>query len=147
MPLDASTLAASLADVARNPGDTIPACASAWAQAIGGYASSVLPASTTVSTAQVTLESALAGAFASPAAAPLMEVAMLAFGATVGIGMLPAFVAVPPAVPVGFVTFFATQPPPSTHEEAGAQLAALIDTWMRTGTANTVIPTTPVPWS
>jgi hypothetical protein len=150
MALSQSQLATDLAEVARNPGSTIPECAEAWAEAISSYASGVTPSgpgmSLAIEGAKATLKTALIAAFASPAAAPLMETAMLAFGVTVGGGMLP-LVAVPPVAPVGFAIMFAAQPPPPTHDAAGAMLAGLIDTWMKTGSANTVPPTSPIPWT
>lgn len=143
MPLNSAALAQALLDLG-DP-ETSAAAGQAWANAMGEYAAEVVPPSTSAAAATSTLAGALAAAFVSPAAAPLMEVAFLAFGATLGLGMAPAFVAVPPAAPVGFAAFLAVSR--DSREAAMQELAGLIDTWMRTGTANTVPPTTPVPWS
>jgi hypothetical protein len=80
------------------------------------------------------LESALVGAFSSPAAAPQMESAFATFGLAVAGGMAPAFVATPPSKPVGFADSFLLDNP-ATHEEGAARLRQIIDTWMRLGTA------------
>jgi hypothetical protein len=133
MPLNSAALAQALLDLG-DP-ETSAAAGQAWANAMGEYAAEVVPPSTSAAAATSTL----AGA------APLMEVAFLAFGATLGLGMAPAFLAVPPAAPVGFAAFLAVSR--DSREAAMQELAGLIDTWMRTGTANTVPPTTPVPWS
>lgn len=146
MPLIAATLQTDLADLAASPGATYAECAEAWASAIGSYASSVVPASTTVAAAQSALTGLLLAAFQTTNAAPLMESAFTAFALTVGGGMAPAFVAVPPPAPVGFATKF-TGPNPTTHAEAGQSLGTLIDTWMRTGTATPSAGGPSVPWS
>lgn len=146
MSLDTAGLQGDIEDLAADPGDDIAACAAQWAAAVGDYASGVVPASTTVAAAQATLEAALAAAFAQPAAAPAIETAFAAFGVTVGGGMAPAFVAVPPAVPVGFVAQFAG-PKPTTHAAAALAISTLIDTWARTGTATPSGGGAPVPWS
>jgi len=147
MPLLQSTLADKLESIFADPPETFEAAGKAWAAAVGEYAADVVPPSSSVSGAQETLAVALAADFAVPLGAPpLMEVAFLAFGATVGLGMAPAFVAVPPAAPVGFVAQFVA-PPPATHRAAAEALAAKIHAWMGTGTANTVPPSSPVSWS
>lgn len=110
------------------------ACATQWADAMGNYASAIVPPSATVSAAKATLETALAAAFALPAAAPSMETAFAAFAATVGGGMAPAFTATPPAGAVGFATQFAAAAP-ATHAIAAAAVGGIIDTWMKSGSA------------
>jgi len=143
MALDSASLAQALLDLG-DPESSAEA-AQAWASAIGDYADEVVPPSTTVSEATSALATALAAAFASPAAAPLMEVAFLAFGVTVGGGMAPAFVAVPPATPVGFVAFMAVMR--DSREAAMQELAGIIDNWMKTGTATPALGGPPVTWS
>lgn len=145
MPLSPSTLQSQLESLFSAPPASFAECGQAWADAIGAYASGVVPPSATVSTAKTTLAGALTAAFASGAAPPLMETAFLAFGATVGLGMVP-LIAVPPAVPVGLVSQFAG-PQPNTHAEAATQISNLIHVWMSTGIANTVPPTSPIPWT
>jgi hypothetical protein len=146
MPLAPSTLQSQLESLFAEPPESFAEVAQGWADAVNAYASGVTPASSGVSGAAATLAGALAAAFATPGGAPpLMEVAFLAFGATVGVGMTP-LVAVPPAGPVGFVAHFAG-PKPATHAEAAEQLATLIHDWMTTGVANTVPPTSPIPWA
>lgn len=145
MPLDTAGLQPDIEALASSPGETVAACATQWANAMGDYAASVVPASTTVSAATSALQTALAGAFASPAAAPGMESAFSAFAASVGLGMAPAFVATPPPGPVGFAAQFLVQPP--THAAAATAIAGLIDVWMRTGTATPSGGGPPVPWS
>jgi hypothetical protein len=145
MALDDAELESQVDALAADPPPTIAACATAWADAVEAHFSAIVPASTTVSAARATLESALAVAFASPAAAPGMEIAFAAFAVTVGGGMAPAFVATPPPAPVGFAAQFLVQPP--THAAAAAAVAALLGAWARTGTATPSGGGAPVPWS
>lgn len=145
MPLDAAELESQVEALAADPPPTIAGCAAAWADAVEAHFSAVVPASTTVSEARATLETALASAFASPAAAPGLEAAFAAFAVTVGAGMAPAFVATPPPAPVGFALQFLVQP--TTHAAAAAAIAALLDTWARTGTATPSGGGAPVAWS
>jgi hypothetical protein len=134
MPLDTTELFDGLLDVAANPGPDIPTCAQQWADAVEAYATAIVPASTTVSTAASALKSDLEVAFAVPlGAAPLMETAFATFATTVGTGMAPAFTATPPPGPVGFATQFALFP--ATHALAATALTNLIDAWAKTGTA------------
>jgi len=146
MPLNPSGLESALASVAASPPPSSAGCAASWASAMSTYANAVVPPSTTVAAAVSTLQGALATAFASPAAAPGMESAFTAFAVTVGGGMAPAFVAVPPPSPVGFAAQFAGAHP-ATHAAAAAALRLMIDTWMRTGTATPSGGGAPVPWS
>ena len=126
--------------------DTYEACGVAWANAIGTYAASITPPSTTVTAAQAALGSDLGSAFGETSAIAGMESALATFAASVGAGMA-GYVATPPPAPVGFLVAF-SDPPPSTHDEAADELASLIDTWMRTGLATLATPPgTVIPWS
>lgn len=146
MPLIAASLSSDLAGIAESPPNTSAQCAQAWANAIQSYAAAVVPPSTTVAAAGSALAAALVAAFAAPAAAPGMEAGFAAFGAALGAGMAPAFVAVPPAVPVGFGPQFAG-PKPGTHQAAGDAISSLIDIWMRTGTATPSGGGPAAPWT
>lgn len=128
------------------PGATVPDCAQLWADAVKDYAASVVPPSTSLAVAASALEAAFTTVFAAPAAVSGLESAFTAFGASLGLGMAPAFVAVGPPGPVGFATLF-TQPYPSTHAAAAAAVSGAIDTWMRTGTATPAAGGGPTPWS
>jgi len=146
MPLNASGLKDDLEALASEPEPDIPGCAQQWAEAMGAYAASIVPASTAVAAATATLKTALESAFALPAAATSMETAFLAFATTVGGGMAPGFVATPPPAPIGFATQFAG-PHPATHAEAAQAIADLVDAWMKTGTATPSGGGSPVAWS
>lgn len=144
MPLDLSGLASSLESTAKDPPPDVPGCAAAWADAMKGYASGIVPPSTAVDAAASTLEGALVGAFSSPLAAPGMEAAFAAFATTVGGGMV-GFVPTPPAGPVGFAAQFLIQPP--THAAAAQAVAGIIDVWMRTGKSAPASGGPASPWS
>jgi hypothetical protein len=148
MPLNLGALQNGLQSVADNAPKGPAAAGQAWADAVQSYASGVIPASTTVSAATATLAGALATAFSGGAAAPGMESALASFALTVAGGMAAAgFAGVPPVGPVGFATQFGG-PKPQNHADAASQLASLIDSWMKTGTATLIAPpNTPVTWT
>lgn len=134
MSLNKAALKADLQAIASSPPATSAACAQAWAAALGTYASGLTPPSTTVEAAKGALQTALVAAFAAGAAAPFMETAFAAFGVALGTGQAPAFVATPPASPVGFAALF-TPPYPSTHAAAAQALADAIHAWATSGSA------------
>jgi hypothetical protein len=147
MPLDVSALSSGLAECFAHPAADAAGCAGQWADAAQAYASGIVPPSTTVNAAAEALEGALAGAFASPAAIPVMESAFAAFAVSIASGMAPLFTGAPPSGPVGFAGQFAG-PAPETHGEAAGAIASLIDTWMKSGTATLVaLPNTVTSWS
>lgn len=144
MPLS-PTLSSDIQSATESPGDTAAACAQTWANIMGSYFAGVVPASATVSAAQATLQGALTSAFSAEAGAglALLETAFTAFALTVGGGMAPAFVAVPPPAPVGFSTLVAVE----TAAESASNLASLISAWAQTGTATPSAGGAPVPWT
>lgn len=145
MALDSAGLESDLTSLFSDPPATIAACAAAWADAIEQYASGIAPASTTVSAAAATLETALVSAFGSAGgAAALMETAFAAFAVSVGGGMA-GFVATPPPAPVGFALLGAAQP--ATHDAAASDWASAIHAWMGTGTATPTLGGPPITWS
>lgn len=144
MPLDPAGYQQALGDL---PKASVGECAAAWASAAGDYASGILPASTGVPAAQAALQTALVGAFGgAPGAAPaVMDAAFVAFALAIGAGMLPAFVATPPAGPPGIVAFMAGGD--RTEEQFASEFASMIDTWMKTGTATPALGGPAVPWT
>jgi hypothetical protein len=145
MPLNLSALQSGLEGVASKPPASTAEAAQRWADAVLAYATAVLPLSSTVQAAAATLAGGLAGAFSAPAAAPGMESAFAAFGASVGLGMA-GYTPAPPAVPVGFAQVFATNR--GSAAEGAQAVASAIDSWMRTGLSTLVAPpNTAVPWS
>ncbi len=146
MALSKSKLKQAFKDIADNPPSTHAEAADLWAQALVDYASDVVPPSVGVSALKGALVGVFTGAFSSVAAAPLMEPAMTTFGAGVGAGMAPAFVAVPPAGPVGFALLWVSTT--DNTDQAADDLASAIDTWMKTGKATAIAPgSTPINWS
>lgn len=146
MPLNTAGLQSDLEALFADAPATAAECAQAWADAAEAWASGIVPPSTTVTAAKGALAASLAGAFATPAAAPLMETAFLTFATAVGLGMA-GYAPVPPPAPIGLAVQFAGPKPP-THAAAAQQIGTLIDTWMKTGTATLLAPPfTVVPWS
>lgn len=146
MPLAIAALQSGLLSVASDPPGGPTDCAAAWADAVSAWAAGIVPPSSAVAAAAGVLEGALASAFQTTNAAPLMESAFLTFATSVGGGMA-GYVPTPPVAPIGFATEFAP-PYPASHAEAAANIASLIDTWMRTGIATLAVPpNTVLPWS
>lgn len=138
MPLNTAGLQSDLEALFSAPPATAAECAQAWSDAFSAYASGVVPASTTVAAAAAAMVAPLTSAFQSPAAAAAFDGACTTFAAAVAAGMLPAFTGTPPPLPLGIASLLgATQP---THAAAAAAFAALIDAWMRTGSAVLVAP-------
>lgn len=148
MTLNKATLKSGLEDIAVNPPATSALCAKSWADAVGAYVTALTPPPTPVSITGATaaLETSLISAFGTTAAAPSMETAFTTLGAALGSGMAPAFVATPPAVPVGFATLF-TPPFPTTHSAAAQAMADAIHAWTTTGTAVPAAGGAAVPWA
>lgn len=141
-----SVLKAELLTFFGHAPDSYAACGVSWADAVGAYAASITPPSTTVAAATAALGLSLGDAFAKPLAMIDMEVSFAQFAVTLGGGMA-GYVATPPPGLVGFATAFAA-PVPTTHDEAATRISQLIDTWMRTGLATLAVPPgTVVPWA
>lgn len=138
MPLATPILQSALEALFAEPPLLVAECAEAWGSAVRDYAAGIVPPSTTVGAAAASLTTALAAAFATPVAAPAFDLAFAAFATTVGAGMLPAFVAVPPPAPLGVAALLAAPQP--THAAAAAAFSASIDLWMRTGSATLAVP-------
>lgn len=146
MPLDPTALQSALEALFSEPPPTAAECASAWAAAARDHALGVVPPSTAVASAATALEGALASAFESPDAIAPFDAAFASFAAAVGVGMAPAFAAVPPPAPLNVASLLGA--PAASHAAAAAAFAALIDAWMKTGTATLVAPpNTLVTWT
>lgn len=129
-------LTAFLANVP--PGEA--ACAAAWAEIMGDYASGLTPPSAAVAAASAALEAGLAGMSGSGAASGIFASAFSAFGSALAGGMAP------PGVPPGPFNLSSAviHPPTGNPATAAASLGAAIGAWIRTGITG---PPTSVPWS
>ncbi len=146
MPLDPAGLESSLESLFSEPPATAAECAQAWADAMNAYAADIVPPSTTIAAAAASLVGALQSAFESPSAAAGVDAAFAAFATSVGGGMLPTFTGTPPSEPLNVASFLGTSR--STHAQAAADFATLVDAWMKTGIATLVAPpNTPQPWA
>ena len=137
---------------------TREACAAQWGTALGAYAATIVPPSTTIGPATVELTEALDTAFrhveragdadAWQQVAGDMEQAMRTWASRIAVGMTAAgWSGTPPLTPVGFLSLFA-RPYPSSRAAAVTRLAGAIDAWMRKGTAKLLSPpNTVVPWT
>ncbi len=154
MPLLAPGLEADLTTLFFEPPEGFTACAAAWGDATQTYSAAIIPVSTTVALAIVALKPALEAAFIAGQAdgtgvvlASQLETAFEVFALTVGLGMLPVFMATPPPGLVGWLSALQSSLP-NTHAEAAMRYSDLIDTWMQTGTATRILtPFETVNWS
>lgn len=151
MALNPVRLKDDLAVLFSFPGPTTAANGAQWAACMQSYATAIVPPSLSVAAAATTLAGALTAAFASgPATVANVEVAFAAFAATVGVGMAPTFVGVPPVVPVGFAAEMAKPPEQWAQTQADAALlwSNKIHAWMSTGAATLAVPpNTVTPWT
>lgn len=146
MALVKAGLKASLKALADDPPTSHADAAQGWGDAIVNYATPVTPPSTTVAGGLAALVSAFTTAFATDDAAPAMEAAMAAFGATIAGGMLPLNTGTPPPGPVGFADLFSGTT--DDTDAAADDVSSAIDDWMKTGIAVLVAPpNTQVNWS
>ena len=126
--------------------------ASAWATAIGDYASDIVSAPLVPGTAEgamAALEASLIGTLPSGnaiGAEGIFDAPMIAFGATIVAGMLPAFIGIPPASSFSSVVFPEGTLYPDT-ESAKSGIGALIYAWFFSGTATPSVGGSPIPWS
>jgi hypothetical protein len=138
MPLNPSGLQSALESLFADPPPSAAECAQAWSDAVASYAAGLIPTSTTVSAAAAALTGALQSAFEAPSAAAAFDAAFTVFAATVAAGQLPLFTGAPPPTPLGIAALLSV--PQETHADAAAVFAALLDGWMRTGSATLVLP-------
>jgi hypothetical protein len=127
--------------------------ASAWATAIGDYASGIISAPLVPGTAEAAmaaLEASLIGTLplglTPPYAANVFDAPMVTFGTTIAAGMAPTFIGVPPLAPFSMTVF----PPGITYpdaESAKSAIGALIYAWFFSGTATPSVGGSPIPWS
>lgn len=153
MPLLTPGLILDLNSLFSEPPEGFVGCATQWGDAIQAYTVGIIPPSTTVAVAVLTLKTALATAFETgqaegtgAALATQLELAFAVFALTISGGMVPAFIGAPPTAPMGWAAALA-EDPPSTHSEAANKYSDLIDTWMKTGTAVPSIGGDSVNWS
>lgn len=146
MPLNLPGLQSALESLFANPPPSAAQCALAWSDAVGSYAADILPTSTTVTAAASAMTAPLQSAFESPSAASAFDEAFASFATMVAAGQLPLFTGAPPTTPLGIASLLSGSQ--ETHADAAAVFAALIDTWLKTGTASLVLPpNTAVLWS
>jgi hypothetical protein len=140
MPLNTAGLQSDLEALFAAPPPTAAECAQAWSDAFAAYVAGVVPPAlpAAVSAAADAMAAQLTAAFQGPAAPADFDVACTAFAAAVALGMAPTFTGAPPPAPLLIVSLLGSPQP--THAAAAAAFAALIDTWMRTGSAVLVAP-------
>jgi hypothetical protein len=135
------------------PADEVDA-ASKWSAAIDLYTGSgllVTPPSTAGPAAKEAMAVAMLGMSAPGVGPVFFDVAFLAYATALGAGMLPAFVATPPPIPLSTTlvpsALAAVVPggvPPSIQVPI---LAGIIDLWFRTATVTPSGGGVPVPWA
>jgi hypothetical protein len=156
MTLAASVLSAQLLPLfnSETTPDNVADCASAWADAIETYSTSIDPSSTAVTSAATALDPLLVAAFtgsrdnSEECDTDLIQAAFDAWAKLIATGMagqpsiLPAGEVKSAIAPTGKIGFcsIGTQ---DTYTEAATAFADKIDTWVKTGTAVIIVSTSP----
>ena len=159
MPLSSSVLEQELSkfmDPESASFETAPENGAEFAQkfssAINTYASSILPASATLSVAQAALQGSLM-TVGPPPGMPfpvVITAGMTAYAVALVPGMLPAFASVPPVPPLGPLILASVMPLGMAGAPAATcitALAATIDGWFRTGVAVNTQSGVTIPWA
>lgn len=125
-----------------------PITAERWSTIINNYASSVIPASLGSAAAKLALQTTLLGIDPNTQnGLVLFANGLTAYAAALGAGMAPAFIAVPPPIPIVLSTMSAAGLAGASGSDCASILATLIDTWFRTGTATPSGGGSPIFWS
>lgn len=128
------------------PGN-VPDVAENWSNAIYTYSQSIIPPSTTGSTAKNAMKSVLLGATAPGSFFPLFELSFTAFATQLGLGM-SGFTAVPPPLPIILMAPMLAIPlSESFNASRITVMASIIDSWFRLGTATPIGGGSPIIWS
>lgn len=126
-----------------------------WANAARDWMATVVPPSTAVAAASTQLQAQLLTVFrvqATPHPPPnsgaQIDAAFAVFGATIALGMLPAYTAAPPPGVPGFAQAALRGSYARTRAQGAQQVASMLQQWALTGTAVLVAPPfTPVVWT
>jgi hypothetical protein len=126
--------------------------ATKWAAAVASYASGIAPVTTTGAAAQAALQAGLSGMSAPGAGIAIMNAAFASWGTIIAGGMAPTMVGTPPPLLLAvtaptLLTLFANGVAGASAFSQCTTLSALINTWVRTGTATPSGGGSPVPWS
>ena len=152
MPLVLNTLVNNLREIFDEeysgfsgfPAD-INEAAQKWSEAIGDYAQSIVPPTTTISQAKSAMNSVISGITNNGVAQ--LPISFTNFAASLAIGMQPAFTGTPPSVPVDFSSIYPIGLGGGSSEQVINAMAAIIDAWFRTGIAVNNTSGVSVPWS
>lgn len=122
------------------------AAAALWAEAAIRWASQVVPLSVALVPAETVFRETLEGALRQGRRSALSE-AWGALARELAAGMTPAWVAVPPPVPLDLEPVFFRGEHGATNKECLEALAAAVTSWLRTGLATQAGTATTVNWS
>ncbi len=120
-----------------------------WSIAVHTYASSVVPVSlpATSELGRIAFENIMKGILPNPPnGLILLPLAFTAYAVSLGLGMAPLFVGVPPPVPLVIAPIMPAGLVGAPASVQAASLGALIDVWFRTGTATPSAGGPPVIW-
>jgi len=117
-----------------------------WAEALGLYASTILPVSLGLTQAKSDFKTQFL-LITSGTAPVQLPVAFTAFALALGLGMQPLYTAVPPPIPISFTPVIAIGFV-SSNQVCLSLASDIIDVWFKTGTATLNSPPgTTIPWS
>lgn len=125
---------------------SINGVATNWSNVLFNYAGTVMPPSSTGSSAAQSAKSILLGATAPNSFFPTLIQAYTAFATTLASGMTTGGSGVPPPIPINFSPILALPLSDNSTPQIISLFASITDTWFRTGI---FIPTSggSIPWS
>lgn len=128
---------------------TNPQVANKWSDAVHQYAVLVTPVSTTAVAAKAAMINTMVSNMGAPGTFfPALVMGFTNYALTLAGGMAPGFAGIPPPSPINLAPFIALGLSPSIALSTRiSTLALIIDTWFKTGTANTLPSGPTVPWS
>jgi hypothetical protein len=115
--------------------ETDPNVGIRWSLAINEYAKSILPVSITSEVAKEAFKTAMSGSSIPGVGLVAFPAAFTAYATALATGMSPAFVAVPPPIPIVLAPIFVLGLSGEIAEVCASAMSDVIDEWFKTGTA------------
>ena len=115
-----------------------------WSSAINNYAIGVTPPSISGAAAKSQLEANWLGL--SQSALGLFESGLIAYAVTLGLGMQPAFTAIPPTLPLVLSPVYVLGINGGSASDCAKLMSTIIHTWFKTGLAINNVSGVTVPW-
>lgn len=137
MPLNIATLRNGLINMEEDVSDM----SESIGKVITQYVSQITPFTTTLSSANIQFKNELRSVTDAKTQLPPI---MSTYASKLAVGMLPAFAAVPPTVPIVVLDIFSA---PQPKQVFAVNFATRVHSWFKTGTATNTVSGVVIPWS